>query len=129
MDLDAAVARLPRWLLGLAATGTITAGCFLGVKAAGGFLLGSLAAWVNLRFIERAVSRIGELALSGDSRPVRPRRKAFRLFIQMAALLLGAFVILRFSGFSLVAVLCGFFVCPAAVILEIVYELVKYEHS
>jgi hypothetical protein len=29
----------------------------------------------------------------------------------------------------MVAVLCGFFVCPAAAILEIVYELVKYEHS
>ena len=45
------------------------------------------------------------------------------------ALVLGAFVILRISGFSVLAVLCGFLVCPAAVILEIVYELLKYEHS
>jgi hypothetical protein len=26
-------------------------------------------------------------------------------------------------------VLCGFLVCPAAVILEILYELLKYDHS
>ena len=29
----------------------------------------------------------------------------------------------------MVAVLCGILVCPAAVILEILYELVTYEQS
>ncbi|HZL57691.1 MAG TPA: ATP synthase subunit I [Bryobacteraceae bacterium] len=128
-QLDAAIARLPRWILGLAVVGTLAAGGLFGVRTAAGFLLGSLAAWVNLWLIVRAVDRIGHLAVTGNARGLKPRRKGFLMFIQFTALILVAFAILYFSGFRVIAVLCGFLVCPAAVILEIVYELVIYEHS
>ena len=59
----------------------------------------------------------------------RPKRRGVRLFIQFALFVLGAFVILRLSGFNVVAALCGFLVCPAAVMLEILYELFTYGHS
>lgn len=129
MQPEAGIARLPRWMLGLAAVGTLIGAVVWGFRFGGGFLLGSIGAWVNLRLLIRAVDRIGRLAVNGNAKEVRPGQRAVGLFIQLMALVLGAFVILRFSGFNKFAALCGFLVCPAAVILEIVYELLKYEHS
>ena len=57
-SFERAIARLPRWMLALAVAGTIAAGSFLGLNAAGGFLAGSLASFANLRLIERAVNRV-----------------------------------------------------------------------
>ena len=129
MQAEAGIARLPRWRLGLAMAGTLAATLIWGFRFGGGFLLGSLGAWVNLRLLIRAVDRIGRLAVNGNARDVRPGQRAVAVFIQLMALVLGAFVILRISGFNKIAALCGFLVCPAAVILEILYELLKYEHS
>ncbi len=126
---EAAIARLPRWILGLSVGGTLVTAAFLGVQGAGGFLLGSIGAWINLRLIERAVNRISRQALSSEPGNIHSRRAGFGLLIRFIALILVAFVIIRFSGFSLGAVFCGFLVCPAAVILEIVFELVKYDHT
>jgi hypothetical protein len=129
MQAEAAIARLPRWMLGLAVVGTLIVTVVWGLRSGGGFLLGSLGAWVNLRLLIRAVDRIGLLALHGNTKDLRPAQSGVVVFIQLMALVLGAFVILRISGFNKIAVLCGFLVCPAAVILEILYELLKYDHS
>jgi hypothetical protein len=51
------------------------------------------------------------------------------MFIQFAVFAIGAFVIIRVSGFNVTVALCGFLVCPAAVMIEIFYELLTYEHS
>ncbi len=114
-SFEQAIARLPRWILGLAVTGTALAGTFLGLSYAGGFLVGSLAAWVNFRVIARAANRLGKT----------PGEKAGTgtgawVFIQFTGLLSGAFVILGFSGFNKTAAFCGLLVCPAAVVVEIV---------
>ena len=73
------------------------------------------------------MNRLGQLALAGSSKP--PKVRGVRLFIQFILFVLGAFVILRLSGFNVIAALCGFLVCPAAVMLEILYELITYGHS
>ncbi|MEP6715650.1 MAG: hypothetical protein ABJC09_08740 [Terriglobia bacterium] len=127
-SFDQAVARLPRWILALAAAGTALAGAFLDLNHAGGFLVGALAAWINLRLIERAANRLtrhtGAKSGSGAGAWV---------FMQFTGLLSGALVILIFSGFNMAAAFLGFLVCPAAVVLEIVYELTtlnfKNDHS
>ena len=121
-QFEAAIARLPRWLLALAILGTAVAGSFKGLSAAGGFLVGAIAAWFNLRLVERFVDR---LAREAARNPGKRRRAG--VLVKLTGLLLAAFVIIRYSGFSMVAALLGFFVCPAAVILEIVYELVNYD--
>jgi hypothetical protein len=131
---ERAIARLPRWILLLALAGAATAAALSGIPAAGGFLAGSLAAYVNLRMIERAVNRVartaGETAPGpGAPKPAAGGRTGVWLLIRFSALVLGAFVILRYSGFSMVAAFCGFLVCPAAVIVEIIFELVTYDHS
>ncbi|MGD1069533.1 MAG: hypothetical protein ABSB15_05275 [Bryobacteraceae bacterium] len=131
-SFENAIARLPRWILLLAACGTAIAGSFFGLSSAAGFLAGSIAAYVNFRIVERTVNRVARLAgegaaNSGASRP-GGRTGAWLLF-QFLSLVLGAFVILRYSGFSMAAAFCGFLVCPAAVVLEIIFELVTYDHS
>jgi len=126
-DFERAIARLPRWILLLAAAGTVAAGVFMGLSWAGGFLLGALAAYLNLRVIERAANRISRLAGGSDAKP--GAGTGIWVFIQFGALISGAIVILIVSGFSTTAAFCGFLVCPAAVILEIVYELVTLKHS
>lgn len=120
-DYNRAIARLPRWLLALATVGTIYTLVRYGVSIAGGFLLGAIAAWVNLKLVERAARRVTATSTAGEEPP--PRRGAGGLFIQFSGLILGVFVIMQFSGFSTLAAFAGFFVCPAAALLEIVYEL------
>ena len=84
-------------------------------------------AYLNFRLIERFVNRLGSLAAAEPANP--PKAPGIRLFLQFALFVLGAFVILRLSGFNVVVALCGFLVCPAAVMLEILYELFTYGHS
>ncbi len=121
-QFDAAVARLPRWLLSLAVVGTVVAGSFRGINAAGGFMVGAIAAWFNLRLVEKAVNRLAREAVQNPG-----KRRRVGVLIRFAGLVLGAFVIIKYSGFSMVAALFGFLVCPGAVIVEIVYELVNYD--
>ena len=127
-EFDQAIQRLPRWILLLAVLGTLLAGLRTGLSSAGGFLLGSLAAYLNLRIIERAANRISRLAgAESDSKP--GGGTGVWVFVQFSGLVLAALVILNVSRFSAAAAFCGSLVCPAAVILEIVYELVTLKHS
>ena len=126
-DFDSAISRLPAWILALGILGAGAAGVWCGVACAGGFLVGAVAAYLNFRIIERAANRIARLAKEGSTGP--GRRTGLTLLIQFGIFVLGAFVILEFSGFNMAAAFCGFLVCPAAAILEIIYELLKYGHS
>lgn len=126
-DFDKGIARIPPLIFVLGLIGAGAAGRMGGFLYAGSFLAGAIAAYVNFRVIERFVNRLGELALAAPSQP--PKVRGVRLFIQFILFVLGAFVILRLSGFNVIAALCGFLVCPAAVILEILYELLTYGHS
>jgi hypothetical protein len=126
-DYDSAISRLPAWILALGIIGAAAAAAWCGIACAGGFLVGALAAFLNFRIIERAANRIARLAREGSTGA--GRRTGLTLLIQFGIFVLGAFVILRFSGFNMAAAFCGFLVCPAAAMLEIVYELFKYGHS
>ena len=124
---EQSIDRIPRWMLGLALLGTVVSLIWWGLATAMGFLAGSAAAWLNFRLIEGAVNRISRLATNQQEK--RASGSGKRIFIQFAFLILGAFVILRFSGFSVAAGFCGFLICPTAVILEMIYELFNYGHS
>jgi hypothetical protein len=126
-DYERAIARLPNWMAVLGVIGTGLAARYAGLSGAAGFLLGSVAAWLNLRMIERGVNRIVRLTAAEPGTVTKG--SGVRLFIQFAVFATIAFVILRFTGFNLMAALLGFLVCPAAVVMEIVYELFTYGHS
>ena len=84
------------------------------------FLLGAAASYLNFRWLKRVVDALGKAA-EGD--PPRPRMAVF-LGLRYVLLALGAYVILKGSVISLPAALAGLFVSVAAVILEILFELV-----
>lgn len=126
-DYDRALARLPNWMAALGIIGTAAAARYAGLSGAAGFFLGAIAAWLNLRLIERAVDRILRAASASPGR-VRAG-SGVRIFAQFAVFAAIAFVILRFTGFNLMAALLGFLVCPAAALVEILYELFTYGHS
>jgi ATP synthase I chain len=126
-DYERALARLPNWMVVLGVIGTGFAAHYAGLSGAAGFLLGSVAAWLNLRMIERGVNRIVRLTAAEPGTVTKG--SGVRLFIQFFIFVALAFVILRFTGFNLMAAMLGFLVCPAAAILEMVYELFTYGHS
>ena len=126
-DYERALARLPKWMLALGIVGTGFAARYAGLSGVAGFVLGGMAAWLNLRLIERGVNRIIRL-ISAEPGKVSAG-SGVRLFVQFAVFATLAFVILKFTGFNLMAALLGFLVCPAAALVEIVYELFTYGHS
>lgn len=130
-DYDAAIRRVPRWIVILGLIGTGWAGRMGGWSWAGSFLVGAAAAWFNFRLIEKFVNRLGELAIQGaeQGQPKAGRPRAFLIFIRFVIFVLGAFVILKFSGLHVLSALCGLLVCPAAVLAEIFYELITYGYS
>jgi hypothetical protein len=125
LDFDKGIARIPWWIVGLGVAGTGAAAWKGGWPYAGAFFVGAGAAYFNFRLLERVVNRLGQLVAA---RPGKlPRAPGLRMFIQIALFVVGAFVILHLSGFNVVWAFSGFLVCPAAVILEIVYELLTYD--
>jgi hypothetical protein len=126
LNFDQGIARVPKLIAVLGLAGTGVAGWMGGLAYALAFLVGAGAAYFNFRLIERAVDRLGRLAGAAAK---APRASGAIMFIQFAVFAIGAFVILRLSGFNVAVALCGFLVCPAAVLIEIFYELLTYEHS
>ena len=124
-EFDQAIARIPRWILVLALTGTILAGLLYGLSAGAGYLIGSLGAWVNFRIIEGVANRVARQAKEGER---AGGATGTWVFIQFTSLVLAALAIIMISGFSRSAAFCGFLITPAAVILEILYELVALRH-
>lgn len=126
-DYERALARLPNWMVVLGVIGTAVAWRHAGLSGAAGFLIGALAAWINLRLIERGVNRIVRLTAAEPG--TVNAGSGVRIFVQFVIFATLAFVILRFTGFNLIAALLGFLVCPAAAVIEIVYEIFAYGHS
>jgi hypothetical protein len=114
---EVALARINKAMFALAAGGAIAALAWKGWTWGVGFLLGSVASWLNFRWLKHLVD-----TLAG----VRPRRARVAIFAGLRYALLGggAYVIFVYSPISKVATLAGLFVSVAAVIVEIIFQLV-----
>jgi hypothetical protein len=119
---DRAVARIERWTLALALAGAAAGSLALGWRWGAAFLLGAMTSWVNFRWMKRFVAALGQAATA----PKKPPRKRVAVVFGMRYLLLaaGAYVIVNYSGLSLAAALAGLFVSVAAVVIEILFELI-----
>ena len=80
-----------------------------------GFVLGAAASWASFRWLKQIVDSLAGKAL--------PRCVAVLAGLRYLLLGGGAYAILRFSKINLLAALIGLFVSAAAVIIEIVFEL------
>jgi hypothetical protein len=114
--LDRAVERIGKAIWALAAGGSIAALAWRGFAWGAGFALGCAASYLNFRLLKQIVDALG-------GGPVR-RRVAVMAVLRYLVIGGGAYVILRYSSISLPAALAGLFVAAAAVIVEILFELV-----
>lgn len=116
---DAAIRRIMRWTVALAAAGCLASLVLRGWTWAVAFLLGAAASWLNFRWLKKVVDALGGAA---QARP----RAGFAVLIGVRYLLLAAaaYAIVNFTALSLPAALTGLFVPVAAVILEIIFELI-----
>jgi hypothetical protein len=116
---DSALRRIARSTVALAAAGCLVLMLWKGWTWAAAYLLGAAASYLNFRWLKRLVDALGGAAQARPS----PR---FAILIGLRYLLLaaGAYAIVTFTSLSLPAALTGLFVPVAAVILEIVFELI-----
>ena len=112
-----ALDRIRKAMFAIAAGGAILAYAWNGWTWVTGFLLGAVASFINFRWMKQMVDKLGS---------VRPVRTRVAILAGLRYLLLGggAYVILKYSFVSQRAALAGLFVSVAAVIVEILFELV-----
>ncbi len=117
LDLPQTVGRVSRAIVAIGLVGTGLAGLRGGWTLAAGFLIGSVAAYFNFRNLSRVVGNLGTANSSGSAGAI-----AWILF-RLILLVAGAFVIIRLTSISILAVFVGLCVPVAAVILETIFEL------
>ena len=110
------VSRLVKLMAVIALVGTMAAFIWRGWKWGAGFAVGAVISGLNFYWLKRLTESLGS---------VRVRRRS-AVFLASRYIVLGliAYVILRYSSISLPAALAGLFVSTAAVIVEILFELV-----
>src|SRR5579862_370194 len=115
-----ALARMSRLAAAVGVAGTRGALVWKGPRTAVGFLVGALISMVNLRWWTSLASALGNT-------PGSPPLRGSTALLGMRYLLVGAaiYVIVKVLEITLAAVLAGLFVSVAAVIIEILFELVS----
>ncbi len=115
-----ALAHIQFLIVFLSGAGAVVTMVYGGWRWAAGYLLGAGASYINFRWLKRLVYSLGDAAGG------KPPRARAAVFLGLRYLLLGAggYVILNYSALSLAAAALGLFVPVAAVILEILFELV-----
>lgn len=117
---DVALRRITRASAALAGGGCLVLLLWKGWRWAVAYLFGAAASYLNFRWLKRLVE-----ALGGGMARTRPSpRFAILMGLRYLILAAGAYVIVTFTSLSLAAALTGLFVPVAAVILEIIFELV-----
>ncbi len=123
----AAERRIELVTAGLGTAATLAAAIRWGWRAAAGVALGAALAWVNYRWLKQGVGALAQLFVSqAGAAEVRIPKRVFVKFLGRFALLVGiVYVILSRSWLPAVAVLVGLFSLVAAVLIEVVFQLVR----
>jgi hypothetical protein len=121
-DYDRALTRIKYLTLLVSLVGTVTMLFTRGRGAAAGFLAGAGLSYVNFELLSGLAYVLG-----GSS----PKAAGWGVLIALRYGIVGvaAYVIVRILGITPVAVLAGLLAAFAAVILEILYELILYART
>jgi hypothetical protein len=112
---DARMLRRIYWIiLILGIAGSIALAIARGPRAGAGFLIGAAVSYLSFWRWEKVVNALGK----------KPARRSFFWMLRFVLLAALAYVIIRFARVDLKAALAGLLVSAAAVIIEIVYELI-----
>ena len=98
-----------------------------GVRPAAGVALGAALAWLNFRWLKQGVTALVKLSTAqANSEHARvPVSVYAKFFGRFALLLVVVYVILSRSWLPVAAVLGGLFAVVAAVMIELMWELVR----
>jgi hypothetical protein len=121
-DYDRALTRIKYLTLLVGLVGTITMLLARGRGVAAGFMAGAGLSYVNFELLS------GLAYVVGGSSP-KARGWAVLIALRYAIVGVAAYVIVRVLGITPVAVLAGLLAVFAAVILEILYELILYART
>ena len=113
-----AVRRIYVNVVWLSIAGTVVAVWFVGWAWGMGFLTGATASALNFRWLHHLAEAIGP----GGKKP----RKRLGVFLSLRYLLFGVvgYVMIKYFQVDILAALVGLFVAVAAVLVEILYELI-----
>jgi hypothetical protein len=113
--LSLAIGRMSQIMIALAIAGSLVLLVWRGWTWSAGWLLGCFGSALNFHWLRRVTEALGAAAA--------PDRRAVLLGLRYLLLGGGAYVILKYTTISLPATLAGLFISTAAVILEILIEL------
>ena len=116
LSFERAAWRIGRIMAVIGLLGACAALVASGWRWGAGFLLGAAISGLNYHWLYKLVAALGT--------GVQPRHRAVVLGFRYLILGIGAYVILRLSGISPMAVMAGVFVLTAAVFVEVVFEIV-----
>jgi hypothetical protein len=119
MNYDRALERMTRIAAAAGMAGVLIVLIWRGPREAGGFLAGAIISLVNFRWWTGIAGALGP----SGKRPVRSS-VAF-LFLRYLLVAGVIYVIVKLLEIKVAAVLAGLFVSVAAVLIEILYELVS----
>ncbi len=123
----AAEHRIEWMTLAFGLAGTLFVFVRWGWRAGAGVALGAALAWLNFRWLKQGVTalvKISTAQVNSESARV-PMSVYVKFFGRFALLLVVVYVILSHSLFPVAAVLAGLFAVIAAVMIELMWELVR----
>lgn len=117
--------RIELFSVGVGMLATAVIACVAGFAAALGFLIGAAMSWLNFRWLKQGVNALVGLAVAQEG--AQKARVPAGVYVKFAGryllLLLVAYVILSRLGWPATYLIAGLFVVVAAVLLELVLEL------
>jgi hypothetical protein len=120
IDYSRAIGRIERFTAILGAVGAVAVALLFGPAHAMGFAAGSLLAFLSFLLIKRMAN-----ALSPGSEQPSRRSTALGLAFRYLVIATAVFAIMKYTGIGAWPVFAGLMTTVAAVIAEIVYELVS----
>jgi hypothetical protein len=118
--LVSAPGRIYRFMSAIAVLGVMISWLRFGTQVGIGFAVGAAISFLNFWSFLRIVQRTGQPMEGGGTAKTSTGFLGFRYLLFGTA----AYVIISLSDAHLLAVLTGLFVCVAAVVIEIIYELI-----
>ena len=125
-DYDRALARVKRLTIVVGVAGTAVVFFLRGREQAAGFLAGGGLAYVNFELL---CGLAGVMTPGGGESALKTRGWGVLIALRYAIVGVAAYVIVRILGITPVAVLAGLLAAFAAVILEILYEVILHART
>jgi hypothetical protein len=123
----AAERRIEYLTIGIGALAAVWAAIFSRASAGAGLAVGALLSWINFRWMRHGIGVLARLSIAqeGAEKPRVPKWTYVKMVGRYALLILAAYVILRGFGSMAEGLLCGLFAAVAAVIVELVSQLIR----